>query len=81
MIDLEATVRDLVKRDRDCSESALRLLRLRQDMKRLIGDWKSAGGGNLLPNIGERVSFRANVKNDPKKNDPKKNDHKIDHKG
>ena len=68
MTDLEASVRDLVNRGRDCSESALRLLGLRQDMKRLIADWKAAGGGDLLPNIGERVSLRANVKNDPKKN-------------
>jgi len=59
MIDLEATVRDLVNRDADCSESALQLLGLRQDMKRLIADWKAAGGGDLLPNAGERVGIRA----------------------
>ncbi|MGV7213686.1 hypothetical protein [Bradyrhizobium sp. UFLA05-112] len=63
MIDLETSVRDLVNRDRDCSESAVRLLGLRQDMKRLIADWKSAGGGDFVPNIGERVRLRAEVKN------------------
>ncbi|MCP3471893.1 hypothetical protein NLM33_16375 [Bradyrhizobium sp. CCGUVB1N3] len=68
MIDLEASVRDLVNRDRDCSESALRLLGLRQDMKQLIVDWKSAGGGDLLPNIGERMGLRAGLKSDPNKN-------------
>ncbi|GLR86416.1 hypothetical protein [Bradyrhizobium iriomotense] len=80
MIDLEASVRDLINRDRDCSESALRLLGLRQDMKQLIADWKAAGGGDLLPNIGERVSLRANVKNDPKpnkQNDPEQNGYKA----
>ena len=59
MIDLEACVRDLVDRDLDCSESALQLLGLRQDMKRLISDWKAAGGGDLLPNVGEGVGIRA----------------------
>ncbi|MGY8668295.1 hypothetical protein Q3C01_38830 [Bradyrhizobium sp. UFLA05-109] len=56
-------MRDLIDRDRDCSESALRLLGLRLDMKRLIADWKAAGGGDLLPNIGERVSLRAGANN------------------
>jgi len=59
MIDLEACVRDLLNRDLDCSESALQLLGARQDMKRLIADWKAAGGGDLLPNVGERVAIRA----------------------
>ena len=59
MIDLEACVRDLLNRDLDCSESALQLLGVRQDMKRLIADWKAAGGGDLLPNVGERVAIRA----------------------
>ncbi|WFU38971.1 hypothetical protein QA640_31910 [Bradyrhizobium sp. CB82] len=68
MIDLEASVRDLLNRDRDCSESALRLLGLRQDVKQLITDWKAAGGGDLLLNSGEWVSHRANIKNDPKQN-------------
>ena len=58
MADLEAAVRDLVNRDLDCAESARRQIVLRQDMTRLIGEWRSAGGGDLLPNIGERVSLR-----------------------
>jgi hypothetical protein len=65
MIDLEATVRDLVNRDANYSESALHLLGLRQDVKRLIADWKAAGGGDLLPNAGERVGIRA-IKKDIK---------------
>ena len=66
MIDLEACVRDLIDRDLDCSESALQLLGLRQDMKRLIADWKAAGGGDLLPNVGERVGLRTIAKKDIK---------------
>jgi hypothetical protein len=65
MADLEASVRGLVNRDLDCTVSALQLLGLRQDMKRLIGEWKANGGGELLPNIRERVGLRA-VKKDGK---------------
>jgi hypothetical protein len=58
MADVEAAVRDLVNRDRDCTESALRQIGLRAEMTRLIGEWKAAGGGDLLPAIGERVGLR-----------------------
>jgi hypothetical protein len=58
MADLEAVVRDLVNRDLDCAGSALRQIGLRQDMTRLIGEWRLAGGGDLLPNVGERMGLR-----------------------
>ncbi|WP_258767539.1 hypothetical protein [Bradyrhizobium arachidis] len=55
MVDLEASVRDLITHDRDYSESAHSLLGMRLELKRLIGDWKAAGGGDLLPDVRERV--------------------------
>ena len=58
MVDLEASVRDLVNRDLDCSEGASSLLTMRVELKRLIGDWKAAGGGELLPDVRERVGLR-----------------------
>jgi len=65
MADVEATVRDLLNRDRDCTESALRQIGLRAGMTRLIGEWKAAGGGDLLPAARERVGLRL-VKKDGK---------------
>lgn len=59
MIDDEAAVRDLVNRDHDCAERAFHQIGLRREMRRLIGEWKSAGGGDLLPSVKERVAGRA----------------------
>ena len=58
MADVEAAVRDLVNRDRDCTESALRQIGLRAEMTRLIGEWRAAGGGDLLPAAREQVGLR-----------------------
>ncbi|WP_349629565.1 hypothetical protein [Bradyrhizobium guangdongense] len=63
IVDLEASVRDLVARDLDCSESALSQLAMRVELKQLIGDWKAAGGGDLLPDVRDRVGLRS-VKKD-----------------
>jgi len=65
MADAEAIVRDLVNRDLDCAASALRQLGLRRDMVRLIGEWRAAGGRDLVIHIRERVGLR------PAKNDGK----------
>ncbi len=59
MADVEASVRNQINRDLDCSGSASQLLELRRQMTRLIGEWKAAGGSDLLPNIRERVGIRA----------------------
>ncbi len=64
MSDLEAAVRDLLNRGLDCAESARRQIGLRRDMTRLIGEWRSAGGGDLLPKVGERVGLRQANKDD-----------------
>ena len=59
MADIEVSVRDLVDRDRDCTEKALAQMDLRRKINLLIGEWKAAGGGEMLPNIRDRVRLRA----------------------
>ena len=59
MADTEARMHGQVGSDQDCTESALCLLGLRGDMRRLVGEWRAAGGTSLLPNIRERVGLRA----------------------
>ena len=59
MADAEARMHAEIAFDRDCSESALCLLALRGDMKRLIGEWRAAGGTHLLPTLRERAGLRA----------------------
>jgi hypothetical protein len=58
MADIEASVRDLVDRDRDCTEKALAQMDLRRKVSLLIGEWKAAGGGDVLPNVRDRVRLR-----------------------
>lgn len=54
MAAVEASVRDLVERDRDCTEKALAQIDLRRRISLLIGEWKAAGGSDVLPDIRER---------------------------
>ncbi|WP_452101102.1 hypothetical protein [Bradyrhizobium monzae] len=49
MADVEASVRDLVNRDRDCTERAQAQMDLRRKIDLLIGEWKASGGGGVLP--------------------------------
>ena len=58
MADLEASVRELVDRDRDCTEKALAQMDLRRKINLLIGEWNAAGGGDVLPNVRDRVRLR-----------------------
>ena len=58
MANVEASVRDLVNRDRDCTEKALAQLDLRRKINLLIGEWKAAGGCHVLPDIRDRVRLR-----------------------
>ncbi|WP_431201869.1 hypothetical protein ACQ86E_22575 [Bradyrhizobium betae] len=58
MADIEASVRDLVDRDRDCTEKALAQMDLRRKVSLLIGEWKAAGGGDVLPDVRDRVRLR-----------------------
>jgi hypothetical protein len=59
MAHIEATVRDLVNRDRNCTEQALSQMDLRRKINLLIGEWKAAGGGDVLPDIRGRVRLRS----------------------
>lgn len=58
MADVEASVHDLVERDCDCTEMALAQMDLRRKIKVLIGEWKAAGGSNVLPDVRDRVRLR-----------------------
>jgi hypothetical protein len=61
MLEMEVAIRDQVNHDRDCTESALRLMAMRQEMTALVGEWSLLGGGERLPTIQERLreNYRA----------------------
>lgn len=59
MAGVEASVRDLVSRDRDCTEKASAQMDLRRRINLLIGEWKAAGGGDVLPDVRDRVRLRS----------------------
>jgi hypothetical protein len=61
MLDMEASIRDQVNDDRDCTETALRLMGMRQQLTALVGEWSLLGGGERLPTIQERLreNYRA----------------------
>ena len=59
MADVEVSVRDLVNHDRDCTEQALAQMDLRRKINLLISEWKAAGGGDVLPDIRDRVRLRS----------------------
>lgn len=58
MADVEASVRDLVERDRDCTERALAQMDLRRKINLLIGEWRASGGSDVLPDVRDRVRLR-----------------------
>lgn len=55
MAAVEAAVRDRVNGGRDCTEQALAQMDLRRKINLLIDEWKAAGGGDVLPDVGDRV--------------------------
>jgi hypothetical protein len=55
MLDMEASIRDLVNDDRDCTESSVRLMGMRQELTALVREWALLGGGDRLPTIQERL--------------------------
>lgn len=65
MADLEAAVRDLVARDRDCTMQALAQLELRRRIKLLIGEWRAAGGDDVLPDVRGRWRLRPDMRSGP----------------
>jgi len=55
MLDVEASIRNLVNNARDCTESSLRLMGMRQELTALVREWARLGGGDRLPTIQERL--------------------------
>ena len=55
MLEMEASIRDQVNDDRDCTESALRLMALRRELTAMVGEWARLGGKESLPAIHERL--------------------------
>jgi hypothetical protein len=58
MLQLEAVVRDQINRDRDCTESALRLMAMRAQMRTMVHEWTQLGGIADLPTVEERLKGR-----------------------
>ncbi|MGF6309071.1 chorismate mutase [Bradyrhizobium sp. i1.8.4] len=63
---VEASIRDQVNRDLDCSEASYRLMAMRAEVAKLIGRWKAAGGGDPLPTVRERLSRSYEERDGPK---------------
>ena len=61
MLDMEASIRDQINHDQNCTESALRLMGMRQELTALVREWSLLGGGERLPTIQERLreNYRA----------------------
>jgi chorismate mutase len=55
MMDLEATIRDQINHDLDCTDASLRLMAKRTELLVLLGEWKAAGGSDRLPTVEERL--------------------------
>ena len=76
MLDMAASIRDLVNDDRDCTESSLRLMGMWQELTALVREWALLGGGDRLPTIQERL--RENCRPVQKPAPPKQKIEKID---
>jgi hypothetical protein len=69
MADAQVTVRDLVNHDLDCAEASCRLMAMRAEVAVLIRHWKTAGGGERLPAIPERLKRIPRLPARPKRNE------------
>jgi hypothetical protein len=58
MLRLEGVMRDQIRRDRDCAESADRLMAMRAGMSALVREWTLLGGIADLPTVEERLTGR-----------------------
>jgi chorismate mutase len=56
MVRVEYAMHDQIKRDLDCTTSALRLMAMRRELAALVAEWKAAGGSDPLPTVQERLS-------------------------
>ena len=66
MARVQDAIRDQIKHDLDCTESALRLMAMRTEMAALVAEWKAAGGSEPLPTIRERLSANHRSAQKPK---------------
>jgi hypothetical protein len=55
MLASEASIRDQINNDCDCTESSLRLMAMRQELTAVVREWTRLGGGERLPTIQERL--------------------------
>lgn len=55
MMEVEATIRDQIDHDLDCTEASLWLMAKRAELLVLLGEWKAAGGSGRLPTVKERL--------------------------
>jgi hypothetical protein len=55
MSEVEGSIRGQIKHDLDCTESAMRLMAMRQELAALISDWKAAGGRDRPPTVEVRL--------------------------
>jgi chorismate mutase len=58
MLRLEGVIRDQINRDRDCTESTLRLMAMRREICMLVAEWRQLGGIADLPTVEERLKGR-----------------------
>ncbi len=58
MLRLEGVMRDQINRDRDCAESASRLMAMRREISMLVAEWRQFGGIADLPTVEERLKGR-----------------------
>jgi hypothetical protein len=58
MLRLEGVMRDRINRDRDCAESAARLMAMRREISLLVHEWTQLGGIADLPTVEERLKGR-----------------------
>jgi hypothetical protein len=58
MMRLEGVMRDQINRDRDCTESAARLMAMRREISMLVDEWRQLGGIADLPTVEERLKGR-----------------------
>jgi hypothetical protein len=56
MVRVETTMHDQIRSDRDCTDSALRLMEMRKELASLVAAWRAAGGSERLPTIQERLT-------------------------
>jgi hypothetical protein len=57
MLDMEASIRDQISNDLDCTDAALRLMDMRRELTALVREWSLLGGGERLPRL--RENYRA----------------------